>query len=126
MSVTNAMEKTRLALHHIGKLLFAQCTELINPTMDRGLPPDLAATDPSHNYFAKGIDIHAAAYDVGELGYLVSSVSTHVQSAEMHNQAVNTLALISSRATLSALEVLWLLTSSYRYALGGALDLRAL
>ena len=87
MSVTNAMEKTRLAMHHIGKLLFAQCTELINPAMNRGLPPNLAATDPSHNYFAKGIDIHTAAY-VGELGYLANPVSTHIQSAEMHNQAV--------------------------------------
>lgn len=87
MSVTNAMEKTRLALHHIGKLLFAQCTELINPAMNRGLPPNLAATDPSLNYHAKGIDIHSAAY-VAELGYLVNPVSTHVQSAEMHNQAV--------------------------------------
>ena len=87
MSVTNAMEKTRLAMHHIGKLLFAQCTELMNPTMNRGLPPNLASTDPSHNYFAKGIDIHTAAY-VGELGYLANPVSTHIQSAEMHNQAV--------------------------------------
>ncbi|EJF57511.1 phenylalanine ammonia-lyase [Dichomitus squalens LYAD-421 SS1] len=125
MSVTNAMEKTRLALHHIGKLLFAQCTELINPAMNRGLPPNLAATDPSHNYFAKGIDIHAAAY-VGELGYLANPVSTHVQSAEMHNQAVNSLALISARATLNSLEVLSLLMSSYLYALCQALDLRAL
>ena len=87
MSVTNAMEKTRLAMHHIGKLLFAQCTELMNPSMNRGLPPNLAATDPSHNYFAKGIDIHTAAY-VGELGFLANPVSTHIQSAEMHNQAV--------------------------------------
>ena len=87
MSVTNAMEKTRLALHHIGKLLFAQCTELINPSMNRGLPPNLAASDPSHNYFAKGVDIHTAAY-VGELGYLSNPVSSHIQSAEMHNQAV--------------------------------------
>ncbi|RPD57798.1 phenylalanine ammonia-lyase [Lentinus tigrinus ALCF2SS1-7] len=125
MSVTNAMEKTRLALHHIGKLLFAQCTELINPAMNRGLPPNLSATDPSHNYFAKGIDIHTAAY-VGELGYLANPVSTHVQSAEMHNQAVNSLALISARATLNSLEVLSLLTASYLYALCQALDLRAL
>ncbi|KAF7799903.1 hypothetical protein EIP86_011145 [Pleurotus ostreatoroseus] len=125
MSVTNAMEKTRLALHHIGKLLFAQCTELINPEMNRGLPPNLAATDPSHNYFAKGIDIHAAAY-VGELGYLANPVSTHVQSAEMHNQAVNSLALISARATINSLEVLSLLTSSYIYALCQAFDLRAM
>ena len=87
MAVTNAMEKTRLALFHIGKLLFAQMTELVNPFMNRGLPPSLAATDPSINYHAKGLDIAAAAY-VGELGYLAHPVSTNIQSAEMHNQAV--------------------------------------
>jgi phenylalanine ammonia-lyase len=87
MAVTNAMEKTRLAMHHIGKLLFSQCTELLNPTMNRGLPPSLAATDPSLNYHAKGLDIATAAY-VAELGYLANPVSTHIQSAEMHNQAV--------------------------------------
>ena len=147
MSVTNAMENTRLALHHIGKLLFAQFTELLNPAMNRGLPPSLAATDPSHNYFAKGIDIHAAAY-VSELGHLANPVSTHVQSAEMHNQAVkfvpcstlsilsrlqvltfslfSSLALISARATLNSLEILSLLTASFLYILCQALDLRAL
>lgn len=87
MAVTNAMEKTRLALHHIGKLLFAQSTELLNPAMNQGLPPSLAASDPSLNYHAKGVDITTAAY-VAELGYLASPVSTHIQSAEMHNQAV--------------------------------------
>ncbi|OBZ69631.1 Phenylalanine ammonia-lyase [Grifola frondosa] len=125
MAVTNAMEKTRLALHHIGKLLFAQCTELMNPAMNRGLPPNLAATDPSLNYHTKGIDIHTAAY-VGELGYLANPVSTHIQSAEMHNQAVNSLALISARATINSLEVLSLLTASYLYTLCQALDLRAM
>ena len=87
MAVTNAMEKTRLALHHIGKLLFAQATELMNPSMNRGLPPSLAASDPSLNYHAKGLDIAAAAY-ISELGFLANPVSTHIQSAEMHNQAV--------------------------------------
>jgi phenylalanine ammonia-lyase len=87
MAVTNAMEKTRLSLHHLGKLLFGQCAELINPAMNRGLPPSLAATDPSLDYHAKGIDIATAAY-VSELGYLANPVSTHIQSAEMHNQAV--------------------------------------
>lgn len=87
MAITNAMEKTRLGLHHLGKLVFAQCAELINPAMNRGLPPSLAATDPSLNYHAKGIDIASAAY-VSELGYLANPVSTHIQSAEMHNQAV--------------------------------------
>jgi phenylalanine ammonia-lyase len=125
MAITNAMEKTRLALHHIGKLLFSQSTELVNPVMNRGLPASLAATDSSLNFHAKGIDIATAAY-VGELGYLASPVSTHIQSAEMHNQAVNSLALISARATINSLEVLSLLTASYLYNLCQAFDLRAL
>ncbi|THH18112.1 hypothetical protein EW146_g2821 [Bondarzewia mesenterica] len=125
MAVTNAMEKTRIALHHIGKLLFAQSTELINPAMNRGLPPSLAASDPSLNYHTKGLDIAVAAY-VGELGYLASPVSTHIQSAEMHNQAVNSLALISARATINSLEVLSMVTSTYIYLICQALDLRAM
>ncbi|PFH52115.1 hypothetical protein AMATHDRAFT_2365 [Amanita thiersii Skay4041] len=125
MAVTNAMEKTRLGLHHLGKLLFAQLAELVNPAMNRGLPPSLAATDPSHNYHGKGIDIASAAY-VSELGYLANPVSTHIQSAEMHNQSVNSLALISGRATLNSLEVLSMLISSYLYIICQALDLRAM
>lgn len=87
MAVTNAMEKTRLALNHIGRLLFAQAIELTNPMHSRGLPPSLAATDPSINYHGKGLDICMAAY-VSELGFLANPVSTHIQSAEMHNQSV--------------------------------------
>ncbi|KAJ3516420.1 hypothetical protein NLJ89_g1123 [Agrocybe chaxingu] len=125
MAITNAMEKTRLALHHIGKLLFSQSTELCNPAMNNGLPPSLAATDPSLNYHGKGIDIATASY-VSELGYLATPVSTHIQSAEMHNQAVNSLALISARATVTSLDVLSMLIASYLYLLCQALDLRAL
>ncbi|KAJ7644927.1 L-Aspartase-like protein [Roridomyces roridus] len=125
MAVSNAMEKTRLALHHIGKLLFAQTTELLNPTQNRGLPPSVAFTDPSLNYFGKGVDIAAAAY-VSELGYLANPVSTHIQSAEMHNQAVNSLALISARATLNSLDILTMLISSYVHVLCQAFDIRAL
>ncbi|EIM82653.1 phenylalanine ammonia-lyase [Stereum hirsutum FP-91666 SS1] len=125
MAVTNSMEKTRMALQNIGKLLFSQSTELCNPAMNRGLPPSLAATDPSLDYHGKGLDIAMASY-VSELGYLASPVSTHVQSAEMHNQAVNSLALISARATVNALDVLSMLTASYIYLLCQALDLRAL
>ncbi|KAG6837070.1 hypothetical protein H0H93_015338 [Arthromyces matolae] len=125
MAVTNAMEKTRLGLHHLGKLLFSQCTELVNPAMNRGLPPSLAATDPSLDYHCKGVDIASAAY-VAELGYLANPVSTHIQSAEMHNQAVNSMALVSARATINSLEVLSMLTASYLYALCQALDLRSM
>jgi phenylalanine ammonia-lyase len=102
-----AMEKTRLALHHIRKLLFTQSTELCNPTMNNGLPPFLAATDPSFNYHGKGIDIATAAY-VAELGHLANPVFTHIQSAEMHNQAVKYV-LISLPQSVSpnAVFVLW-------------------
>ncbi|KAJ7617725.1 L-Aspartase-like protein [Roridomyces roridus] len=125
MAVSNAMEKTRLALHHIGKLLFAQTTELLNPSQNRGLPPSVAFTDPSLNYFGKGVDIASAAY-VSELGYLANPVSTHIQSAEMHNQAVNSLALISARATLNSLDIVTMLIASYLHVLCQAYDIRAL
>jgi phenylalanine ammonia-lyase len=125
MHVTNAMEKTRLALHHFGKILFAQSTELLNPAFNRGLPPSVAATEPSLNYHAKALDIATAAY-VAELGHLANPVSTHIQSAEMHNQSVNSMALVSARATITSLDVLSLLVSSYLYILCQALDLRAL
>ena len=95
MAVTNAMEKTCLALHHIGKLLFARATELMNPAMNRGLPPNLAASDPSSNYQTKGVDIGMTAH-VAELEFLATAVSTHIQSAEMHNQVVKYVYLHSS------------------------------
>lgn len=89
------MEKTRMALQNIGKLLFSQSTEICNPAMNRGLPPSLAATNPSLDYHGKGLDIAMASY-VSELGYLASPVSTHIQSAEMHNQAVKFVLLFGS------------------------------
>ncbi|KAF9033255.1 phenylalanine ammonia-lyase [Hymenopellis radicata] len=125
MAISNAMEKTRLSVHHIGKLLFSQSTELVNPAMNHGLSPSLAASDPSLNYHGKGVDIATAAY-VSELGYLANPVTTHIQSAEMHNQAINSLALISARATVTSLDVLSMLMSSYLYLLCQAVDLRAL
>lgn len=87
MSVTMAMENLRLSLVHVGKLLFSQATELQNPLMNGGLTGNLASTDPSVNFFGKGLDIAMASY-VGELCFLGNPVSTGVQSAEMHNQAV--------------------------------------
>ena len=117
MAVTNAMEKTRLALHHIGKILFAQGTELCNPTMNNGLPPSLAATDPSLNYHGKGIDIATAAY-VAELGYLANPVSTHIQSAEMHNQAVKyVLVSLPRSVSPNGAFVLWLIVLWLSYLL---------
>lgn len=123
--ITSSMEKTRSSLQMIGKLLFAQCTELVNSQMNRGLPPNLCADDPSVSYTCKGLDINMAAY-MSELAYLAHSVSSHVQSAEMHNQAVNSLALIAARYTLEAVEIVSMMTATYIYILCQALDLRCL
>ncbi|KAI9865080.1 MAG: hypothetical protein M1813_002398 [Trichoglossum hirsutum] len=125
VAVTSSTEKTRLALQMIGKLLFAQSTELLNVRLNKGLPPNLAADDPSLSYTFKGVDINMAAY-MSELAFLANPVSSHVQSAEMGNQSVNSLALVSARYTHAAIDVLSLMASAYLYSLCQALDLRVM
>lgn len=124
-SITSAVEKTRQACQSIGQMLFAQCTELINPATNNGLPPNLVADEPSESWMFKGIDIMIAALQ-SELGFLSNPVGTHVQTAEMGNQALNSLGLISSRYTLSALEVLTQLSAAHLVAVCQALDLRGI
>ncbi|PWN48091.1 putative phenylalanine ammonia-lyase [Violaceomyces palustris] len=126
MAMTSSVEKIRLGLCHFGKLTFQQMTELINPSMNRGLPANLASTpDISLNFFAKGIDIALAAV-TSELMFYGNPVSTHVQAAEMSNQAVNSLALISGRETLHAVECLSMIQAWSLYLLCQALDIRAM
>lgn len=124
-SVTSATEKTRLSLQMLGKLIFAQCSELINPMLNGGLPPNLSFDDPSLSFTFKGIDINMAAY-MSELGFLSNPVSSHVQSAEMNNQSVNSLALISARYTLDAVEIVSMMAASHLYACCQALDLQVM
>ncbi|KAH5175047.1 hypothetical protein HBI18_213170 [Parastagonospora nodorum] len=124
-SITSAMEKIRQGVQGIGRMLFTQCTELINPNTSRGLPPNLVFDEPSESYIWKGTDIMIAAL-TSELGFLANPVGTHVQTAEMGNQSLNSLALISARYTLEALSVLTQLSSAHLVALCQALDLRAM
>lgn len=125
VSVTSAMEKSRMSLQMIGKLMFAQCSELINPMLNNGLPPNLAADEPSTSFGMKGVDIGMASY-MSELAFLANPVSSHVQTAEMCNQAVNSLALISARYTMQAVELVSLMSASYLYTVCQALDLRVM
>ena len=98
-SVTSAIKKTRLALQSIGQMLFTQRTELINPSINRKLPPYLVADEPGESFIFKSVDLLIAPLQ-SELGFLVNTVGSHVQPAEMGNQALNSLALISARYIL--------------------------
>lgn len=124
-SITSAMEKTRLALQMLGKLYFAQATELIDHTLNNGLPANLCADDPSVSFTMKGVEINMAAY-MSELAYLANPISTHVQTAEMHNQSINSLAFISARMTMKAVELMSMMCASCLFVGCQALDLRAL
>jgi len=124
-AITSAVEKLRQGLQSLGRMLFSQCTELINPATNWGLPPNLCADDPADSYLFKGIDVVIAGL-TSELGFLANPVGSHVQTAEMGNQALNSLALVSARYTLEAVDVLSQICAAHLLALCQALDLRAL
>ena len=124
-AVTSAAEKLRQGLQSLGRMLFAQCTEMINPTTSWGLPPNLCSDDANDSFLFKGLDVVVAGL-TSELGFLANPVGSHVQTAEMGNQSLNSLALVSARYTLEAVDVLSQIASAHLLVLCQALDLRAI
>ncbi|EJT80844.1 phenylalanine and histidine ammonia-lyase [Gaeumannomyces tritici R3-111a-1] len=124
-AVTSAVEKLRQGLQSLGRLHFEQCKDLFNPDTNRGLPPNLVVDEPSGSYLWKGVDIMTAAA-TSELGFLAGNVGAHVMTAELGNQGINSIALISARYTLMAVECLSQLMAAHLLALCQALDLRVM
>ncbi|GIK00986.1 hypothetical protein Aspvir_005016 [Aspergillus viridinutans] len=124
-AVTSAAEKLRQGLQSIGCMLFTQCTEMINPATSWGLPSNLCSDDANDSFLFKGLDVVIAAL-TSELGFLANPVGSHVQTAEMGNQALNSLALVSARYTLEAVDVLSQIASAHLLAVCQALDLRTI
>ncbi|KAL4733719.1 L-Aspartase-like protein [Aspergillus similis] len=102
-SVTSAMDKTRLALQMLGKLLYTQCSETIDPSLNNGLPANLAADDPSLSFTMKGVDISMASY-MSELAYVANP----------------------ARYTMQAVDLVTMMSACSLYSACQALDLRVL
>ncbi|KAH6981184.1 L-Aspartase-like protein [Ilyonectria sp. MPI-CAGE-AT-0026] len=121
--ITSAMDKTRLALQMIGRMLFSQVSEIINPSTSNGLEANLNVSD-KENFTMKGIDVNMAAY-MTELAALAHPVSSHIMSAEMHNQGINSMALLSARRTMEAADLVAHMCACHIYISCQAVDLRA-
>jgi len=61
----------------MGKLMFAQHSELVNKSMNKKLSPNLSFNNPSIDFHLKGVDITMAAY-MSELGFLSNTAVNHV------------------------------------------------
>ncbi|CAO1638003.1 unnamed protein product [Sympodiomycopsis kandeliae] len=122
-SVALPAETLRLSINAYARTAFSQLSEIVNVDLNNGLPANLAGGDPSVDYGCKGLEIAAASY-MSEIAFLANPVTSHVQTAELHNQALNSLALISARYLAESCRVMYMLLANHLYMLSQAVTLR--
>ena len=89
-----------------------------NPVTSKSLPPNLTADEPSESWLFKPVDTIIAR--------IPGNPVNHVHTAEMANQSIHSLTLISVRYTHTALDVLLQLVAAHIFAACKSLDLRAM
>lgn len=122
-SITVAMDQFRQCLQLCGKLLFALMSEIVDSNINNCLSPNLCGGDPNVDMGFKGTEVAMAAY-TSELDFLNAPVSNHVLIAEIRNQSINSLALISARMSEDALEIFQMQLINILRALVQAVELR--
>ncbi|KIK52489.1 hypothetical protein GYMLUDRAFT_265408 [Collybiopsis luxurians FD-317 M1] len=123
LTPAEAMDTVRHAILGIAKILYAQHSELLNPMLNRGLPPDCAAGEPNLDYGLKASDLCCSAY-LSEIGYLSGSFLPHINSTEHHNQSINSMALASARHARDCVDLLRQIMATYLFTVCQAIDLR--
>jgi phenylalanine ammonia-lyase len=122
-SSTVAMDQFRQSMQICGKLLFALMSEIMDYKINNDLSPNLCGGDLNVDMGFKGTETAMASY-TSELDYLTNPLSNHVLSAELRNQGVNSLALISARMSETALEIFLMQITNILLSLCQAVELR--
>ncbi|KAF9058895.1 L-Aspartase-like protein [Rhodocollybia butyracea] len=125
LTPAEAMDTIRHVILGLGKILYAQHTEILNPTLNRGLPADCAAGEPNLDYGLKSSDLCCSAY-LSEIGFLSGSFLPHINSTERHTQSINPMALASARYAKNCVQLLQQMVATYLYTVCQAIDLRAM
>jgi len=121
-AITSVVEKLRLGLQSLKRMLFSQCIELINSSTNRDLFSNLVTNNLATSFLFKGTNIMVVAL-TSELNFLINFVGLHVQTTKIRNQNINFLALISTRYTLKAVDTFSQLAAVYLVALCQVIDL---
>ena len=124
-NVARVMDNTRRALAEMAALIQRQHAQATNGRYNKGLPDNLAGADLSQHpdIGFKGTDIDMTGWLSRALS-IVQPVTPFIQSAEGHNQTINSLAFFSAQLTQKEIAILQIMLAYRFYANAQEVDLR--